>query len=85
MKILYTHVIADCVERFANDINDPSTQKVFLSGKPGVIEHIFTTSAILSNARTNGLPLYMTFVGLSNAFGSISHQMSGYAQTHQHP
>ena len=74
---LFNRIIASRLEHFvlANNIIDPSTQKGFLSGIPGVIEHIFTTSAILSNAKTNGLPLYMTFLDLSNAFGSISHQL----------
>ena len=37
------------------------------------MEHIFSLSAIVDNARQNKLPLSLTFVDLRNAFGSISH------------
>ena len=40
-----------------------------------MIEHIFTTSVILPNAREHKLPLYMTFLDISNDFGSIPHQV----------
>ena len=38
-----------------------------------MIEHTFAMSAILEHARSNGLPVAITFVDLRNAFGSIAH------------
>ena len=58
-----------------NAIIDPELQKGFLSGIAGVFQHILSLNAIIDNARTNGLPLSMTFIDLRNAFGSISHQL----------
>ena len=73
---LFNRIIATRLEKFvlANGIIDPTIQKGFLSKTPGVLEHIYTTSAIVNNAKANGLPLFMTFLDLANAFGSISHQ-----------
>ena len=56
-----------------NEVIDPSIQKGFLKGINGVIEHTFSMSAILEHARSNGLPVAITFVDLRNAFGSIAH------------
>ena len=55
----------------ANSIINPSVQKGFLSGIPGAIKHIFTTSAILSNVIEYELLLYKIFLDVSNTFGSI--------------
>ena len=38
-----------------------------------MIEHMFSMSAILEHARSNGLPVAITFVDLRNAFGYIAH------------
>jgi hypothetical protein len=39
------------------------------------MEHILSLNSILDNAKQNKLPLYMTFIDLKNAFGSIHHQL----------
>ena len=74
---LFNRILASRFEKFirGNGIVDPSIQKGFLSGIPGALEHIFTTSAILSNSKSQGQPLYMSFLDISNAFGSISQQL----------
>ena len=74
---LFNRIIATRLEKFvlANGIIDPTIQKGFLTKTPGVLEHIYTTSAIVNNAKENGLPLFMTFLDLANAFGSISHRL----------
>ena len=53
----------------ANDILDTSIQKGFVSGLPGVFEHIYCLSAIMQDTLTNKCPLMMTFLDLKNALG----------------
>ena len=60
---------------FSNDIIDLSSQKGFLQGINRAVEHIFTITAMIEHARSNGLPLTLTFIDLRNAFGSISHSL----------
>ena len=71
---LFNKIIASRLEEYLleNNIN-PSLQKGFLRGINGTMEHIFSLSAIVDNARTNKLPLSLTFVDLRNAFGSVAH------------
>ena len=54
---------------------DPALQKGFLSDINGVMEHILLLNSILYNAKDHSPPLFMTFVDLRNAFGSIHHQL----------
>ena len=74
---LFNRILASRLERFirGNAIVDPHIQKGFLSGIPGTLEHMFTISAILNNSKSHCLPLYMSFLDISNAFGSISHKL----------
>jgi len=74
---LFHKIIAARLETFclSNNIIDSSSQKGFLCGINGTIEHIFTVTSIIEHACSNGLPLTMTFVDLRNAFGSIAHQL----------
>jgi len=58
-----------------NDVIDSTLQKGFLTGINATMEHIFTVSTLIDHARSNGLPVSMTFIDLRNAFGSISHQL----------
>ena len=71
-KILALRLEKYCL---SNDVIDPTLQKGFLSGVNGTMEHIFAVSALISHARSNGLPVSMTFLDLRNAFGSISHKL----------
>ena len=56
-----------------NNVIVTSVQKGFVTGLPGVFEHIYTLSAIMQDALTNKCPLMMTFLDLKNAFGSVPH------------
>ena len=58
---IFDRILASRFEKFirGNGIVDPLIQKGFLSGIPGALEHIFTTSAILSNSKSQGQPLYI--------------------------
>ena len=72
---LFNKIIASRLEEYLleNNIINPSLQKGFLRGINGTMEHIFSLSTIVDNARTNKLPLSLTFVDLRNAFGSVAH------------
>ena len=59
----------------AIDVVDTSVQKGFLSGLPGVFEHIYSLSAIMEDVVTNKRPVMMTFLDLKNAFRSVSHEL----------
>ena len=59
----------------AIDVVDISVQKGFLSGLPGVFEHIYSLSAIMEDVVTNKRPVMMTFLDLKNAFRSVSHEL----------
>ena len=67
--------IARRMEKYclANDIIDTSIQKGFLTGINGTMEHIFSVTSVLEHAKSNGLPLNISFLDLRNAFGSVSH------------
>ena len=56
--------------RLSNNLVDPSIQKGFLSGIDRVVEHILSLNSIIT---TSNLPLFMTFIDLRNAFGSVHH------------
>ena len=56
-----------------NDIIDPSLQKGFLRGINGTMEQIFTLTSIVDHAKSNGLPVNISFLDLKNAFGSVDH------------
>ena len=72
---LFHKIISRRLETYLrhNDMLDTSIQKGFISGMPGVFEHIYTLSAIMQDALSNGKPLMITFIDLKNAFGSVSH------------
>ena len=61
----------------ANNVIDTSVQKPaskqkgFVSGLPGVFEHVYSLSAIKQDALTNKKPLMMTFLDLRNAFRTV--------------
>lgn len=75
-KLLH-RILAKRLENYLLDIGylDPTLQKGFLSDINGVMEHILSLNSILYNAKEHNLPLFMTFVDLRNAFGSIHHQL----------
>ena len=74
---LFNKILANRLENYllAYHFMSTTTQKGFLTDISGTMEHILATTAILENAKSLGLPLNITFLDLSNAFGSISHQL----------
>lgn len=75
--MLFHKIIAKRLEAYlvANEIIDTSTQKGFISGINGAMEHNFAVNSLLENARANGLLIFITFLDLRNAFGSIPHKL----------
>ena len=71
-KILSRRLEKFCLQ---NGVIDSTTQKVFLHGVNGTMEHIFTTTSIIEHAKQNGLPVSISFLALKNAFGSVSHKL----------
>ena len=74
---LFHKILSHRLKRYlrASNYLDTSIQKGFVTGLPGVFEHIYTLSAILQDATTYKKPLMMTFLDLKNAFGSVSHSL----------
>ena len=72
---LFHKIIATRLERYIidNDFIDVKIQKGFLSGISGVLEHIMSLNTIMENAKQHHNPLYVSFLDLKNAFGSIPH------------
>jgi hypothetical protein len=72
---IFHKIIAKHLERYivSNKIVDVSTQKGFISGINGTMEHIFALNSLLENAKANSLPIFVTFLDLKNAFGSVPH------------
>ena len=75
-KLLHK-ILSNRLERYlrVNTVLDTSIQKGFVSGLPGVFEHIYTLSTILQDSTTYKKPLMMTFLDLKNAFGSVSQSL----------
>lgn len=74
---VFHRILALRLETFmlANGIIYTRLQKGFLSGISGVKERILTLKVVIENARKHGLPVFMTFIDLLNAFGSIPHRL----------
>jgi len=74
---LFHKILSHQLEMYlkANNVIDTSVQKGFLTGLPGVFEHVYSLSAILQDCLANKKPLMMTFLDLKNAFGSVSHRL----------
>lgn len=72
---LFHKIIAIRLEEYliSNNFLDTSLQKGFLRGINGCMEHIFAIQTILCNAKDHSLPIYMSFIDLRNAFGSVAH------------
>ena len=58
-----------------NDLLDPSTQKAFLKGINGCIEHSFVMNELIAHARNKKKTIHVTFFDLADAFGSVEHNL----------
>ena len=58
-----------------NDLLDPETQKAFLPGTNGCIDHSLCLQEIIAHARQVKRTAHTTFFDISDAFGSVSHDL----------
>ena len=74
---LFHQIMAERTATFLckNGIIDDSTQKAFLRGINGCIEHTQTMHELLASARLNKKTIHITFFDLADAFGSVEHDL----------
>ena len=79
-KIFFS-VISDRLQKFLlrNNYIDRATQKGFLSGLPGCLEHSFTFYEALRNAKENQRQIVVAWIDLANAYGSVRHNLIQFA------
>ena len=84
-KIVFS-VISDRLQKFLvlNDYISRATQKGFLFGLPGCLEHSFTLYEALRNAKTAGRQIIVAFIDLANAYGSVRHNLIQFALNWYH-
>ena len=59
-----------------NNLVDSSTQKAFLKGINGCIEHTFVINELLANARNKKKKtIHVTYFDSADAFGSVEHNL----------
>ena len=57
------------------NIIDPTTQKAFLKGINGCMEHTQIMHELLANARNKHKTIHITYFDLADAFGSVEHSL----------
>jgi hypothetical protein len=78
---LFHQIVADRIEKYmiSNNLLDPQTQKAFLKGINGCIEHTTVMGELLADAKARKRTLYVTFFDLADAFGSVEHNLIDFA------
>ncbi|KAI8512078.1 hypothetical protein Bbelb_111780 [Branchiostoma belcheri] len=61
-----------------NGLIDPETQKAFLTGINGCVEHVQVMREIIAHARKNRRTVHITWFDLADAFGSVEHELIYY-------
>ena len=59
-----------------------NVQKAFMPGVPGCLEHQFTLTAVLSEARKKHKSLAVAWLDLANAYGSVHHALIQFSLQH---
>jgi hypothetical protein len=67
-----------------NDYIKRSKQKGFLSGVAGCIEHVTALKAAFADAKASRRQIITSWIDLTNAFGSVSHNLSQFALWYYH-
>ena len=77
---LFHQILSDRIANYflRNKLIDPETQKAFLKGINGCMEHTFVMNELLANARNKKRTLHATFFDLADAFGSVEHNLIHY-------
>ena len=84
-KIFFS-VISDRLQTFLvkNEFIRTATQKGFLSGVPGCLEHAFTLYEALRNAKESRKQIVVAWIDLANAYGSVRHNLIQFALNWYH-
>ena len=79
-KIFFS-VISDRLQKFfvQNNYIRRETQKGFLFGLPGCLEHSFTLFEALRDAKENQRQIIVAWIDLANAYGSVRHNLIQFA------
>ena len=79
-KIFFS-VISDRLQRFLvmNNYIRCESQKGFLFGLPGCLEHSFTLFEALRDAKENQRQIIVAWIDLANAYGSVRHNLIQFA------
>ena len=59
----------------SNGYIDPASQKAFIEGVNGCVEHIEVVQEVIQHARLNKKTVHITWFDLADAFGSVSHDL----------
>ena len=84
-KIFFS-VISNRLQKYlvANNYIDRVTQKGFLFGLPGCLEHSFTLYEALRNAKDKKRQMVVAWIDLANAYGSVRHNLIQFALSWYH-
>ncbi len=84
-KIFFS-VISDRLQKFLvqNNFIRRETQKGFLFGLPGCLEHSFTLFEALRDAKINQRQMIVAWIDLANAYGSVRHNLIQFALNWYH-
>ena len=74
---VFHQILSDRISSYllCNNLLDSSTQKAFLKGINGCIEHTFVMNELLANARNKKKTIHVTYFDLADAFGSVEHNL----------
>ena len=67
-----------------NGYLDPSAQKAYMEGINGCIEHIQVVQEVIRDARESKHTAHITWFDLTDAFGSVSHELIPHVLSHYH-
>ena len=74
---LFHQILSDRITRFVSKsgLIDASTQKAFIRGLSGCLDHNVIMQEVISHCKANKRTAHITFFDLEDAFGSVSHDL----------
>ena len=83
---LYTSILKGRWLSFlmSNGYLDTGVQKAFIPGVPGCVEHYQKLTAIIRDAHTKHRSLSLCWLDLSNAYGSVHHELIAFSLQYFH-
>ena len=67
-----------------NKYFDPTTQKAYVEGVNGCIEHVTVVQEVIDHSKLNHTTSHITWFDLEYAFGSVPHMLIQIAAEHYH-